>query len=105
MQHRPPQSVFPLEPVAVFVGKDKLTSGSEETLWFWCQRKVAKEVLVNPKVAVLQPDEFEEVEWHSMYKALSEVPRMFQIWACKQTTGTTGTNEMPTTTRNVPVVE
>lgn len=28
----PPQDVFPLEPLAVFVGKDKLTSGSEDLL-------------------------------------------------------------------------
>lgn len=31
----PPQDVFPLEPLAVFVGKEKLTSGSEELLRFW----------------------------------------------------------------------
>ena len=90
----PPQCVFSLEPVAVFVGKKKLTSRLEETLRFWCNRKFAKEVLADPKVMVLQPDEFEEVEWQSVYKALMEAPRMFQIWACKQTTGCAGTNKM-----------
>jgi hypothetical protein len=38
----PPQDVFPLEPLAVFVGKEKLTSGSEDLLRFWSQRKVAR---------------------------------------------------------------
>jgi hypothetical protein len=47
------------------------------------------------KVNVLQPDQFDEVEWPAVYKALNtDVPRMFQIWACKQVTGVAGTNEM-----------
>ena len=29
-----------------------------------------------------------------MYKTLNDVPRMFQIWACKQVCGVAGTNEM-----------
>eukprot|EP00956_Cyclotella_meneghiniana_P026063 scaffold55552_cov75-Cyclotella_meneghiniana.AAC.2 len=93
----PPQSVFPLalEAVAVFAGKEKLTSGSEDTLRYWCHRKLVKEVLSHTKVKVLQPDQFEEVEWEAVYKALtSDVPRMFQIWACKQVCGVAGTNEM-----------
>jgi len=90
----PQQGVFLLEPIAVYVGKDKMTSGLEDILRFWCQRKVAKEVMAHPKVNVLQPDQFEEVEWPAVYHALTEVPRMFQIWACKQVTGVAGTNEM-----------
>jgi hypothetical protein len=83
----PPQDVFPLEPLAVFVGKEKLTSGSEDLLRFWCQRKVAKVALADKKVQVLQGDQFEEVEWPSVHKALNDVPRMFQVWACKQVCG------------------
>jgi hypothetical protein len=90
----PPQEVFPLEAVAVFVGKEKLTSGSEDLLRYWCQRVVAKEVLAHEKVKVLNQEQFEEVEWSAVYQALTEVPRMFQLWACKQVTGVTGTNEM-----------
>ena len=58
----PPQGIFPLEPVAVIVGKEKLTSGSEDILRFWCQKKEAREVLSHWKVKVLQPDAFEEVD-------------------------------------------
>jgi hypothetical protein len=90
----PPQDVFPLEPLAVFVGKEKLTSGSEDLLHFWCQRKVAKVALADEKVKVLQGDQFEEVEWAVVHKALTDVPRMFQLWACKQVCGVAGTNEM-----------
>lgn len=90
----PPQEVFPLEAIAVFVSKEKLTSGSEDWLRFWCQRVVAKEALAHEKVRVLNNDQFEEVEWPAVYQALNDVPRMFQLWACKQVTGVAGTNEM-----------
>lgn len=90
----PPMEVFPLEPIAVFVGKEKMTSGSEEELRFWCERVVAKAALAHEKVQVLDGEQFEEVLWPAVYKALNEVPRMFQVWACKQVTGVAGTNEM-----------
>lgn len=90
----PSQGVFPLENVAVMVGKEKLTSGSEDILRFWCHKKLAKEVLSDQKVKVLETEAFEEVEWSAVYKTLLEVPRMFQIWACKQVCGVAGTNEM-----------
>lgn len=47
---------------------------------------VAKAALAHEKVNVLQPDQFKEVEWPAVHKALNDVPRMFQIWACKQVT-------------------
>jgi hypothetical protein len=90
----PPQEVFPLEAIAVFVGKEKLTSGSEDTLRFWCQKTVAKEVFAHEKVKVLDNEQFEEVEWPAVYQALTDVPRMFQLWAFKQVMGIAGTNEM-----------
>lgn len=90
----PPQEMFPLESVAVFAGKEKLTSGSEDWLRYWCERQVAKEALAHKKVKVMHHDEFEEVEWPGVYRALIEVPRMFQLWAGKQVLGVAGTNEM-----------
>jgi hypothetical protein len=90
----PPQDVFPLELMAVFVGKEKLTSGSEDWLRYWCERVVAKEALAHDKVKVLQHDQFEEVDWPAVHKVLTDVPRMFQVWACKQVIGVAGTNEM-----------
>jgi hypothetical protein len=90
----PPQDVFPLEPVAVFVGSEKLTSGSEDYIRFWCQRIIARQVFAHKKVRVLTPNQFDEVHWESVYQALSEVPRLFALWACKQVMGIAGTNEM-----------
>ena len=35
-------------------------------------------------------NEFDEVAWQEVYAALHDVPRMFAIWACKQTMGVAG---------------
>jgi len=35
--------------------------------------------------------EFDTVDWESVYAALYSVPRLFQIWACKQVMGIAGT--------------
>eukprot|EP00956_Cyclotella_meneghiniana_P030107 scaffold74950_cov70-Cyclotella_meneghiniana.AAC.3 len=90
----PPQGIFPLEPVAVVVGREKLMSGSEDILQFWCQKKEAREVLSQQKVRVLQPGAFEEVDWRAVYQTLNEVPRMFQIWACNHASRSVGLTEL-----------
>ena len=64
-----PQELFPLEPVAVFVGKEKITSGSEDNIRFWCHLKLARQVMAEEKVGVMQPDEFDEVAWRQVYDA------------------------------------
>lgn len=47
----------------------------------------SSEALSLKKVQVLDREEFEEVWWPVVDKALGEVPRMFQVWVCKQVTG------------------
>lgn len=62
----PPQDIIPLEPVAVFTGREKMTmtSGSEGELQFCCSiRVIANEVFGAQQVGVLLRDEFEEVHW------------------------------------------
>lgn len=63
----PPQDIFPLKPVAVFVGKEKMTSGSEDLLRFSCERIMTREALMmaHKKVQVLRPDQFDEVWWQA----------------------------------------
>ena len=89
-----PPNIFPLEPVAVFVGREKITSGSEDNIRFWCHLQLARRVMAEEKVKVMQPDEFDEVAWRQVYDAMSDVPRLFALWACKQVMGVAGTNEM-----------
>ena len=71
-----------------------MTAGADDNLRFWCHHELARRVLAEEKVGVLQPDEFNEVAWRPIYQALHDVPRLFQLWACKQVLGIAGTNEM-----------
>jgi len=87
---RPAQSTLPLEPVAVMVGKEKLTTDSKSVLRFHAHRQIAKDHFYKWKLLV--PAEFEEVDWHFVSGALHSVPRMFATWACKQVNNVAGTN-------------
>lgn len=51
-------------------------------------------MLADDKVMVLDGEQFEELLWPAVYRVLNDLPRMFQIWACKQMTGVVGTNVM-----------
>ena len=91
----PPQEMLPLEPIAVFAGKQKITLGPGGTLRFWAHRSIARRVMAKQKI--LFPDQFEEVAWSVVHQALWDVPRMFQIWAAKQVMELAGTNKKQST--------
>ena len=88
----PAQQALPLEPVVVMVGKHKMTSGTEDSIVYWCNKTLARSVLSDPKVHWLNEEQFDEVYWPACYQALNEVPRMFQLFAAKQTLGIAGCN-------------
>jgi hypothetical protein len=88
----PAQHALPLESVVVMVGNQKMTSGAEESLVFWCNKLLARRTLSDSKVHWLNEEQFDEVYWPACYRALSEVPRMFQLFASKQTLGIAGCN-------------
>ena len=75
---------FPLEPISIFLGKNKLTSGVGDKLRFWAQKQLAKTRFYEAKILF---EEFDSVDWESVHTALHTVPRLFQIWASKQTMG------------------
>ena len=77
-----PTRRFPLEPICVFLGKNKLTSDKGERLRFWAHRQMAKSHFHEKSILFAQ--QFDMVDWDSIHTALRRVPRMFQIWACKQ---------------------
>jgi hypothetical protein len=81
---------FPLEPIACFVGKNKITSDAVVAIRFWAQRRLAREALVEGKI--LTGEQFDAVAWEAVYEALRSVPQMFQLWACKQVWNIAGTN-------------
>jgi hypothetical protein len=41
-------------------------------------------VFADAKVGVMTGDQFDEVHWQSVYTALHDVPRLFQVWVAKQ---------------------
>lgn len=86
----PPQEMFPLEPIAVFVGKEKMTSDTAASLRYWAHRKLAEETFF--QLGIMGAEPFNEVAWRQVYDALHEVPRLFQLWACKQVMEVAGTN-------------
>lgn len=81
-----PQQPLPMEPVVVMIGFYNMTSGSEDTIVYWCNKILARRgALSDPKVHWIDEEQFDEVHWSTCYQALTEAPRMFQIFASKKT--------------------
>eukprot|EP00956_Cyclotella_meneghiniana_P010714 scaffold14988_cov36-Cyclotella_meneghiniana.AAC.1 len=82
LQDMPAQKQFPLEPLALFIDGHKITTESGPTIRYAAQLKEARSVFHERKV--LLGDTFDEVAWKHVYRTLHKVPKMFQIFACKQ---------------------
>ena len=55
----PPQEVFPLEPVSIFVGTEKMTSDTGGEIRFWAHKQLAEEVF--SKLKIMDPTQFKQV--------------------------------------------
>ena len=87
----PTQEAFPLEPVAVFAGNEKLTSDTAPALRFWAHLRLAEDVFF--QLGIMSTHSFREVAWkEAVYPTLHDVPRLFALWACKQVQEVAGTN-------------
>ncbi len=73
---------FPLELLCVLLGNNKVTSDKGERVWFWVHRQLAQARFHDANILFGQ--QFDLVDWEMVHAALHRVPRMFQIWACKQ---------------------
>jgi hypothetical protein len=93
---QPRQEAFPLEPVSVFIGNTKVTTDNMDCLRFWAHKHLAKEKLHSMRI--LHTQAFDLVDWEIVYHTLWGVPKLFQLWACKQVTGVAGTKEWDTLT-------
>ncbi len=85
-----PTRQFPLEPIYVFLGKNKLTSDKGEKLKFWVQRQQARSYFHDANI--FSGPQFNTIDWEMVHTTLWGVPRMFQIWACKQVMDIAPTN-------------
>ena len=89
-ENLPNQEAFPLEPLCVFLGKDKMSSDKGARICFWDHKQIYEEVYRNTRILLLY--QLKEVYWDMAHLALHELPRMFQIRSCKQVMGVVGTN-------------
>ena len=67
-----------------------MTSNTGDSLRLWFHQQLSKAIFF--KLGILTPNVFKEVSWRLVYDTLQEVPRLFQIWACKQVMNKAGTN-------------
>ncbi len=81
--------LFPLEPIGIFVGGKKLSSETRPLLQFYAHHQLARGLFHRKKI--LLRDEFEEVDWESVHRALHLVPHLFQFCASKHVLGIAGT--------------
>ena len=84
------QHNFPLEPVVCFAGTVKLTASMSWFMRFYAHKQLARDMLSD--MNVLSTKQFNEISWQHVAYALDDVPRMFQLWACKQVLGIASTN-------------
>jgi hypothetical protein len=57
----PPQEICPLEAIAVFVGQEKMTSDTLESIQYRAHREVAKQTFHS--LNTMNPEESKEVTW------------------------------------------
>jgi hypothetical protein len=81
--------LFPLEPIGIFVGGEKLLSETGPLLRFHAHCQLARRLFHQKKI--LMKDEFEEVNWELVRRALHSMPQLFQVWASKHVLGIAGT--------------
>jgi hypothetical protein len=86
----PKQQAFPLEAISVWAGKEKMTSDTGSSIRYHAHKHLAREELAAAGVLTFQ--QFDRVDWEIVHSALTTVPRMFQVWACKQVWGIVATN-------------
>jgi hypothetical protein len=87
----PRQQAFPLEPVRAFAGPTKTTADTGHQLWYWAHWKLAKDRF--HQLNIMYAQQFDLVDWEMVYLQLRSVPRLFQLWACKQVMEIAGTME------------
>jgi hypothetical protein len=66
-----------------------MTSDAGNSIRYHAHRKLEREEF--DAAGVLLFTQFSQVDWEIVHSALLSVPRMFQVWTCKQIWGIAGT--------------
>jgi hypothetical protein len=67
-----------------------MTSNTGSSIRYHAHKHLAREELAAAGVLTFQ--QFNRVDWEGVHSALTTVPRMFQVWVCKQVWGIAATN-------------
>ena len=86
----PRQQKFPLEAVCVWAGREKMTSDTGHYIRYHANLQLARGEMA--AASLLTTTQFDLVDWQMVHKTLCGVPRMFQVWACKQVWSIAPTN-------------
>ena len=81
--------MFPLEPIAIFVGDQKMISDTGDQIRFWAHRHLARQYYQEHNL--LSPNQFDHVDWKSVHGTLHGLARLLQLWAAKHVLGIAGT--------------
>jgi hypothetical protein len=84
-----PSQMFLLEPIGIFVNREKMTSETGGQIQFWAHHQLAQEFYCDQKN--LSNVQFDAVDWTSIHCTLHDLPGLFQIWAAKRVLGIAGT--------------
>ena len=76
------QRAFPLEPITLFVGEEKITAESGPVIRFAAQKQEARALFYSQHI--LHPAQFDAVAWQQVHRSLHRAPKMFQMFAFKQ---------------------
>jgi len=81
--------LFPLETIGVFVRGEKMTSDTGGQIRYWAHHQIARKYYHDQKI--LSNEQFDAIDWASVYSTLHSLPRLFQLWASKHVLGVAGT--------------
>jgi hypothetical protein len=88
----PQQEAFLLEPICMFVEGKKMTSDMGPHIRYTVGRQVVH--LFFHETSRVFTNTFDKVDWLNVYCTRNkEVPRLFQVWACKQVMNISATNK------------
>jgi hypothetical protein len=88
----PQQEAFLLEPICMFVEGKKMTSDTGPYIRYVAGQQEAR--LFFQETSRMFTDAINKVDWPNVYRTLNkEVPRLFQMWACKQVMNISATNK------------
>ncbi len=73
----------------MFIQGEKLTSDTGNLLTFWAHRQLARKYYGSGDT--ISHEQFDEIDWWSLWKTLLALPRLFLLWAAKHVNRIAGT--------------